>query len=80
MTESDWEKRVEHFARSRAHILQAIHDNPGMTYMEIRMWIHERKRYWMENVGARCRELYELGYARRETDGTGHVHVYPEEP
>jgi len=33
----------------------------------------------MENVGARCRELYTLGYAKRETDGEGKVHVYPGE-
>jgi len=79
MTQStlNWEKLVEHFARSRAHILQAINKQPGMTYMEIRLWIHEHKLYWMENVGARCRELYTLGYARRETGEEGKVHVFP---
>lgn len=73
---SKWEQKVQHFSRSRAHILQAIHDKPGMTYVEIRLWIHERYRYWMENVGARCRELYGLGYARKTTDDGGRVHVY----
>lgn len=75
--QGQWEKRVGQFNRSRAMVSQAIHDKPGMTYVEIRIWIREHFRFEMENVGARCRELYNLRYARKEVDATGRVHVYP---
>lgn len=75
--QSQWQKRVAHFNRSRAMVSQAIHDKPGMTYVEIRIWIREHFRFEMENVGARCRELYTLGYAEKRVDESGRVHVYP---
>jgi len=100
MTQStlNWEKRVAHFAESRAHVCQAVSDIVkkrksdadyyrvkrngadsflGPTYVEIRLWIREHKRYEMENVGARCRELYSLGWMRKETEDSGRVHVFP---
>ena len=72
-----YENRKESFARCRALVLQAIHAKPGMTYMEIRVWIKKHKDFWMEGADARCRELYVLGHARREADEKGTIHVYP---
>ena len=90
---SEWEKRVEHFARCRAYVLQAVHglikerkENPewngdlGPTYIDIRAWIREHKRFEMENVGARVRELarsIKPTIVRIEYDSSGRVHVYP---
>ena len=49
----------------------------GPTYVEIRLWIHEHYRYWLENVGARCREGYNLDHIRKESEENGRVHVFP---
>jgi len=77
---TNWEKRVEHFSRCRAYVLQAIHALEGPTYIEIRQWIRENKRFEMENVGARVRELARTvspPMAVIKYDGSGKVHVYP---
>ncbi len=69
-------------ARMRAIILQAVNAKQGMTYVEIRDWIRQNKRFEMENVGARVRELAHdkkfIHYVRTEQDKkTGHIRVYP---
>jgi len=77
---SDFEKRIGQFARCRAYILQAVNANPGMTYIEIREWIKAHKRFIMENVDARVRELareMKPPYVTIEYDASGRVHVYP---
>jgi len=51
----------------------------GPTYVEIRLWIEEEKGFIVENVGARCREMFDSGEMRREEDVKGRVHVYPTE-
>ena len=69
-------------ARCRALVLQAINAKPGMTYPEIRDWIRENRRFVMEDVGRRVRELAresKPAYARIEQDENGRVHVYPTE-
>lgn len=76
---STWEKRVEHFARCRAYVLQAVNAEPGMTYIEIRKWIEEHKRFVMENVGARVRELareIKPAMVKIVYDEHGKAHVY----
>jgi len=61
--------QLDRYNRAREDVLEAIRTiyraklmNPhvrekGVTYLEIRNWIKIHKRYDMENVGARCREL-----------------------
>lgn len=49
----------------------------GPTYVEIRLWIKREKGFIIENIGARCRELYDNGEMRKETEANGTVHVYP---
>jgi len=69
-------------ARCRALILQAIHNQPGMTYPEIRDWIRLNKHFTMEDVGRRVRELAREitpPHARIMQDKNGRVHVYPTE-
>lgn len=61
-------------------MLQAIHALDGPTYVEIRAWIREHKRFEMENVGARVRELARVEsppLAIIKYDGSGKVHVFP---
>ncbi len=77
MSLSKWQKRAETFALCRAQVLKAVNAKPGMTYTQIREYIRWHFHFTMEQVGARCRELYYSGYARKETDGSGRVHVYP---
>ena len=79
---SVFDKRVEHFARCRAYVLQAVTANPGMTYIEIREWIREHKRFIMEDIGRRVRELardLNPAFVEIRYDGGGHAHVYPKE-
>lgn len=49
----------------------------GPTYVEIRIWIEKNKDFIMENVGARCRQLFEFGELRKEEGSDRRVHVYP---
>jgi len=66
-------------ARVRDMILEAVQAHPGIGYSAIRYWIKEHKRFTLENVGGRCRELAreeKPARARIEYDGKGHVHVY----
>jgi hypothetical protein len=66
-------------ARCRAYVLQAVNAQEGMTYVEIREWIRMHKRFIMENVGARVRELareLKPPLVRIEYDGKGQVHVF----
>lgn len=74
---SQVEQEVNRFAHSRATVLKAIHKKPGMTYIQIRDYITWHFHFTMENVGARCRELYGLGWAYKIEDDKGRVHVYP---
>jgi hypothetical protein len=77
---TEWQKKAESFARCRAYVLQAIHALDGPTYIEIRQWIRENKRFEMENVGARVRELareIKPPMAIIKYDGSGKVHVFP---
>jgi len=70
-------------ARCRAYVLQAVNTKPGMTYTQIREWIMENKRFHMENVGARVRELareLKIPYVTIEYDEKHTVHVYPINP
>ena len=53
-------------------------EHVGPTYVEIRIWIEKNKEFIMENVGARCRYLFDCGEMRKEVDATGRVHVYPQ--
>jgi len=71
------EQAVNRFAHSRAIVLKAIHKKPGMTYIQIRNYIRWHFNFTMENVGARCRELYLADHAKKEVDDRGRVHVYP---
>ena len=69
-------------ARCRALVLQAVNAKPGMTYVEIREWIMMNKRFHMENVGARVRELareLKIPYVAIKYDGKHRAHVYPVE-
>ena len=78
----DFDRRAEHFARCRAYVLQAVTANPGMTYIEIRIWIEEHRRFIMEDVGRRVRELardLKPAFVMICYDGGGHAHVYPKE-
>ena len=68
---------VDRFAHSRAIVLKAIHKRPGMTYVQIREYVKWHFHFTMENVGARCRELYLKDFARKTEDVNGRVHVYP---
>lgn len=49
----------------------------GPTYPEIRLWIQKEEDIHVEGVDRRCRELFDAGEFRRETDGKGRIHVYP---
>lgn len=77
MNPCDFEARIEKLAHCRAVVLQAIHAQPGMTYTDIREWINEHKRFRMESVGRRCREIRDSGYVELRTEGDNRVHVYP---
>lgn len=77
MTPCNFEQRIEKLARCRAVVLQAINHTPGMTYSQIREWVRKHKGFYMEQVGARCRELYYSNYAVRKTGEDNRVHVYP---
>ncbi len=69
-------------ARMRAIIIEAV-DNlpPGSTYTKIREWVRENKRFEMENVGARVRELATdpkfTHFLKILYDKKGGAHVYP---
>ena len=67
-------------ARVRDMIVEAVKTHPGISYAGIRHWIKEHKRFTLENVGGRCRELAREENpprARIEYDKKGHAHVYP---
>ena len=74
---SQLEQAVDRFAHCRAVVLKAINKRPGMTYVQIRKYVTWHFHFTMENVGARCRELYTLGYAEKQVNDKGRVHVYP---
>ena len=68
-------------ARMRTIIIDAVDAVPGATYKQIRQWIREEKRFEMENVGARVRELATdpkfTHFCRIQYDKRGRAHVYP---
>lgn len=74
---SQVEQAVDRFNHSRAVVLKTINKKPGMTYVQIREYIRWHEGFLMENVGARCRELYILDHAYKTEDARGRVHVYP---
>ena len=78
------EQAQARYARHRAIILQAINNQPGMTYTQIRNWIEANKHFTMEEIGRRVRELareIEPRLAIIQYDENGRVRVYPtEEP
>lgn len=76
---ADFERRAEHFSRCRAYVLQAVNAKPGIGYKEIREWIQEHKRFTMENVGARVRELareVKPAMVKIQYDEHGNARVY----
>ena len=68
-------------ARMRAIVVEAVDAVPGATYVQIREWIRENKRFEMENVGARVRELATdkkyTHFCFIRYDSKGKAHVYP---